>query len=193
MTGSTMMSDGKALFIYDFADSEAYYLDGVSFWLPEHLNKKITLEGRLIQFIDGKSVIKDWKILEVFTEIEKLDEKILGHWVATSTQDSLLAIEDFIISGKQVTFEKRKYEDKAYEWGGGAYNGIEFQKDKSFSFLNNVLCSTESSKVSNSGNWHVPINNHIYIKSPGKNFYLKVVSVSKTKMVVVFLKEYKMF
>lgn len=133
-TGSTQMSQGKALFIYDFADSEPYYLDGVTNWDSNHLNRKLTVEGILVQFIDGKSVIKDWKIIEAFTLIEKLDEKILGHWVATSTQDSLLAIEDLIISGKQIIFEKRKYEDKAYEWGGGAYNGSSFKKIRVFHF-----------------------------------------------------------
>ncbi len=61
--GTAIMSDGRALFVWDFADSEAFYLDGVSTWDPKYLNKKICVEGELIQFIDGKSVIKNWKIV----------------------------------------------------------------------------------------------------------------------------------
>lgn len=62
--GTATMIDGKAMFICDFVLSEAYYLDGLSSWDNKYLNKKITVEGVLIQFIDGKSVIKDWKIIE---------------------------------------------------------------------------------------------------------------------------------
>jgi hypothetical protein len=62
--GTAMMSNGKALFIWDFADSEAFYLDGLTSWDSKYLNKKIRVEGVLVQFIDGRSVIKDWKILE---------------------------------------------------------------------------------------------------------------------------------
>ena len=63
--GSAIMSDGRALFVWDFADSEAFYLDGVSTWDEKYLNKKIRVEGQLFQFIDGKSVIKNWKITVV--------------------------------------------------------------------------------------------------------------------------------
>jgi len=62
--GTAAMNDGQAMFIYDFALSEAFYLDGLTSWDNKYLNKKITIEGVLIQFIDGKSVIKDWKIIE---------------------------------------------------------------------------------------------------------------------------------
>ena len=62
--GTAILSDGKAMFIWDFAFSEAFYLDGLNTWDEKYLNKKITVEGVLVQFIDGKSVIKDWKILD---------------------------------------------------------------------------------------------------------------------------------
>lgn len=62
--GTATMIDGKAMFICDFALSEAYYLEGLKSWDKKYLNKKITVEGVLNQFIDGKSVIKDWKIIE---------------------------------------------------------------------------------------------------------------------------------
>jgi hypothetical protein len=62
--GTSIMSNDKAMFIWDFADSEAFYLDGLNTWDEKHLNKQITVEGVLIQFIDGKSLIKDWKIIE---------------------------------------------------------------------------------------------------------------------------------
>ncbi len=62
--GTAAMNDGKAMFIWDFANSEAYYLDGVESWDSKYLDKKITVEGVLVQFIDGKSVIKDWKIID---------------------------------------------------------------------------------------------------------------------------------
>ena len=66
--GTAVNINGKPAFIYDYAKSEAYYLDGLENWDAQYLNNKITIEGILIQFIDGKSVIKDWKILEVKNE-----------------------------------------------------------------------------------------------------------------------------
>lgn len=62
--GTAILSDGKAMFIWDFADSEAFYFDGLNTWDEKYLNKKITVEGVLIQVIEGKSIIKDWKIIE---------------------------------------------------------------------------------------------------------------------------------
>lgn len=64
MTGRTMNIDGQAAFVYDYADSEAYYLDGHKQWTKEELDKKITIEAVLVQFIDGKSVLKAWTIIE---------------------------------------------------------------------------------------------------------------------------------
>lgn len=64
MTGRTMNINGQAAFIWDYADSEAYYLDGHAAWTEKELDKKITIEGVLVQFIDGKSVIKAWRIIE---------------------------------------------------------------------------------------------------------------------------------
>lgn len=63
-TGTALVSDGNPLFIWDFADSEAFYLEGLESWDEKYLDKKITLEGVLIQHIEGKSVIQDWKILK---------------------------------------------------------------------------------------------------------------------------------
>ena len=61
--GRAVMNNGKAMFIWDFADSEIYYLDGLAKWDEIYLNKKITIEGDLIQD-NGKSIIKNWKIIE---------------------------------------------------------------------------------------------------------------------------------
>jgi hypothetical protein len=66
-TGTAGVSDGKPIFIWDFADSQAFYLDGLSSWDPKYLNKKITVEGILKEYIDGVysgPVIYDWKIIE---------------------------------------------------------------------------------------------------------------------------------
>ncbi|MBI3133691.1 MAG: hypothetical protein HYZ14_03355 [Bacteroidetes bacterium] len=62
--GRTMNINGQAAFIWDFADSEAYYLDNHAPWTEEDLDKKITIEAVLVQFIDGKSVLKSWKIID---------------------------------------------------------------------------------------------------------------------------------
>jgi hypothetical protein len=62
--GTATMKDGKAMFIWDFSLSESFYLDGLTTWDEKYLNKKINVEGVLIQFIDGKSVIIDWKMVE---------------------------------------------------------------------------------------------------------------------------------
>lgn len=63
-TGRTKNIDGQAAFIWDYADSEAYYLDNHAPWTQDELDKKITLEAVLVQFINGKSVLKSWEIIE---------------------------------------------------------------------------------------------------------------------------------
>lgn len=64
LTGRTMNIDGRAAFIWDFADSEAYYLDQHQPWSENELDKKITIDAVLVQFEDGKSVLKNWQIIE---------------------------------------------------------------------------------------------------------------------------------
>lgn len=63
-TGSTKNIDGQAAFIWDFADSEAFYLHDQEPWSEAELNKKISIEGVLVQFIDGKSMLMSWRIIE---------------------------------------------------------------------------------------------------------------------------------
>jgi hypothetical protein len=62
-TGRTTNLNGEAAFIWDFAYSEAYYLEGLDKWDSLSVNKKIKIEGELVQFIEGKSVLRNWKIL----------------------------------------------------------------------------------------------------------------------------------
>ncbi|MBK9590829.1 MAG: hypothetical protein IPO32_04725 [Crocinitomicaceae bacterium] len=64
MTGRTKNIDGRAAFIWDLADSEAYYLDQQQPWNENELDKKITIEGVLIQFEDGRSVVKNWMYVD---------------------------------------------------------------------------------------------------------------------------------
>jgi hypothetical protein len=64
-TGTTMQSGEDAYFIYDFAGSTAFHLDTINKWEAKYLNKHLTVEGILVQYIEGKSVIKNWKILSV--------------------------------------------------------------------------------------------------------------------------------
>jgi hypothetical protein len=64
-TGTTMQSGENAYFSWDYAFSTSYHLDGISKWEPKYLNKHLTVEGVLVQYIDGKSVIKNWKIISV--------------------------------------------------------------------------------------------------------------------------------
>lgn len=63
-TGRTMNIDGRAAFIYDFADSEAFYLDNHQPWSEKELDQKITIDAVLVQFEDGRSVLKNWQIIE---------------------------------------------------------------------------------------------------------------------------------
>jgi hypothetical protein len=61
-TGHAVMNNGEAIFIWDFADSEPYYLDGLTKWDEKYLDKKITIEGELVQE-NAKSIIKNWRII----------------------------------------------------------------------------------------------------------------------------------
>eukprot|EP01034_Spumella_vulgaris_P045182 gene45182-56265_t len=49
MTGHTLNVDGHAHFVWEFADSESYRLDGREVWTKEEEHQKITLEGILVQ------------------------------------------------------------------------------------------------------------------------------------------------
>lgn len=62
--GKAVNINNKPAFIYDYADSEIFYLDSLENWDEKYLNHKIILEGNLIQD-EGKSVIKNWKILGI--------------------------------------------------------------------------------------------------------------------------------
>lgn len=64
-TGTTLQGDGKALFIWDYADSAIFILDGITQWDAKYLNKHIAVEGILVQYIEGRPVIKNWKIRSV--------------------------------------------------------------------------------------------------------------------------------
>jgi len=63
-TGYTANLNGEAAFIWDFADSEIYYLYNAKPWTETELNKKITVSAVLVQFIEGRSVLKNWEIIE---------------------------------------------------------------------------------------------------------------------------------
>jgi len=54
--GIAILRDDKAIFIWDLADSEVFYLDGLNIWDEKYLNKKITVEGKLFQFMGGISL-----------------------------------------------------------------------------------------------------------------------------------------
>jgi hypothetical protein len=61
--GKTMNIGGRAAFIYEFADSEAFFLDGKEDeWKMSELNKEIKIEAVLVQDRTGCSVLKNWKI-----------------------------------------------------------------------------------------------------------------------------------
>jgi hypothetical protein len=64
MTGRTMNINGHAAFIWDFADSEAYYLENQQPWNEKELDKQITIEGVLVQFEDGRSILKNWQYVD---------------------------------------------------------------------------------------------------------------------------------
>ena len=64
-TGTAQTIDSCRALIWEFADSEAFYLDGDSIqpWPAEMEGKEITIDGILVQKPGEKSVIKRWKIL----------------------------------------------------------------------------------------------------------------------------------
>lgn len=63
-TGTTLNIDGRAAFIWDFAGSEAYYLDEHPAWNAKEVDQKITINGVLVQFENGRSVLKNWEIID---------------------------------------------------------------------------------------------------------------------------------
>lgn len=62
-TGTLMNNENDAAFIYDFADSEIFYVDSIQSWNESEINKHVTIEGYLVQFENGRSVIKSWNII----------------------------------------------------------------------------------------------------------------------------------
>lgn len=63
MTGYARNVNGQAHFLWEFADSESYRLEGRKPWTPEEEHRIITVEGILVQDFSG-SVLWDWKIIE---------------------------------------------------------------------------------------------------------------------------------
>lgn len=63
MTGYTLTVNGQAHFVWDYAGSESYRLEGREPWTLAEEHKKITIEGILWQDQAG-SVLKQWKIIE---------------------------------------------------------------------------------------------------------------------------------
>ena len=61
--GSTMNINGEAAFIWDFAWSEAFYLDNHKPWKKDEEFQNIVIDALLVQFIDRKSVLKYWTIV----------------------------------------------------------------------------------------------------------------------------------
>lgn len=62
--GSTLNQEDEALFIWDFADSESYRLNGIKHWSTAYTDKQIEVAGNLVHNESG-SVIYDWEILNV--------------------------------------------------------------------------------------------------------------------------------
>lgn len=111
--GTAMVSDDKPLFIWDFADSESFYLDGLKSWDNKYLNKKITVEGVLIQNSVGESVIKDWEIIDNRTEeiqqkddfnkiVKQIDNSLPNGWAIRmdTIQDNKFIIHSSVIDLK---------------------------------------------------------------------------------------------
>lgn len=63
-TGRTLNLNGAAAFIWDFADSEVFYLDQHAPWNETELDKQLTIEAVLVQFENERSVLKHWQIIE---------------------------------------------------------------------------------------------------------------------------------
>jgi hypothetical protein len=95
--GTAITNNGEPLFIWDFATSEPFYLDSLKSWDSKYLNKKITVEGVLIQCIDGKSVIKDWKIIDT-SSYEKTLFKAFGLFNEYSFPNSMARPKGFDIN-----------------------------------------------------------------------------------------------
>ena len=64
-TGYPMNHNGRAAFVWDFADSEIFYLNKKHVWTEEELKKKITLRAVLVQYAGGGSELKSWEIIEM--------------------------------------------------------------------------------------------------------------------------------
>lgn len=65
--GRAIISNDIPMFVWEFSDSEAFYIEGLENWDDKYLNKTITIEGILTYYIDGLysgQVIKDWEIIE---------------------------------------------------------------------------------------------------------------------------------
>ncbi len=79
--GRAIISNDIPMFVLEFSDSEAFYIEGLKNWDDKYLNKTITIEGILTHYIDGLysgQVIKDWIIIEPSQENYTLADSIFG-------------------------------------------------------------------------------------------------------------------
>jgi hypothetical protein len=62
--GRAVNLNGRASFIWDFADSESFLVEGVEIWDEKYLNKKLSIQGILKQYYYG-AVITNSKIIKI--------------------------------------------------------------------------------------------------------------------------------
>ncbi|NJO88875.1 MAG: hypothetical protein HC831_07895 [Chloroflexia bacterium] len=55
---------GKAAFVWEFADSEVYYLEGKDIWSEEMVGKEVVIEAVLVQTRKSAGILKKWRIIE---------------------------------------------------------------------------------------------------------------------------------
>lgn len=64
-SGTAVMCNGKPGFIWDMADSQVFYPEGLTSWDSKYLNRRICIEGVLAEGNEGGyayPLIKEWKI-----------------------------------------------------------------------------------------------------------------------------------
>jgi len=112
----------------------------------------------------------------------------MGHW---ATNDFMGEYEegDTLGTGDTVNFEKVKFNEKLYHWGGGYLSGIEFKADSQFAQYRNVLCSDETdTKVGFEEKYYFISDSVVEVKSVLRKFRFKIIKADSKKLSILIIK-----
>jgi hypothetical protein len=93
--------------------------------------------------------------------------------------------------GDTINFDRVKFDEKLYHWGGGWMAGIEFKPDSQFHQYINVLCSDESDVEIGYGEdrYFFTGDSTVEVRLSLRDFQFKILYVDSKKLSIRIVKQ----